>query len=306
VVDQRRRNLFWPLLFIFVGLVMLLQVTGGMPAYLWDLLVRLWPLLLIIFGLAAIVGKRTPTTNALILIGLFALVIVVFAAGYTRQALELRNDNQQTVDLDLEGASDVTIQIDLNLTELVVDAQDEATGRLLGEFVGSTENELTVNPPRGRGTQREVLLTETNVHPIPMLDEFGGNRLTLHLPPDLPLKLIIDGRVGNIDADLSGLSVRHMEAGTSLGDVTVVLDEDSLIAGDLSTAQGDVTLRFPESLPVKLQISRGTLGSNLARPQELLPLEGGGLMTPGYRDDEIRADMSLTTRFGDIFVEYSE
>jgi hypothetical protein len=291
-------------LFIFAGLMMLFQVAGWMPDYLWDVLVRLWPLALIVFGLAALIGKRTPMTNALILIGLFALVIVIFAAGYTRQALKLAEDNHQTLEQDLEDASDIIVRIDLSLTELVIDAQNETSGVLLGEFVGSTENELLVDYGR-RGTQGIVTLTERSVNPIPKLDAFGSNRLTLHLPPDVPVSsLQIENNVGHIDLDFSALNVRDLDARTSLGDVTVALAEGALIGGDLFTAQGNVMLRFPDTLPVSLKITRG-LGGSLQVPSGLDQLVGGRWRTQGIVDDEVRADLDLSSRFGDIIVEYS-
>jgi ethanolamine utilization microcompartment shell protein EutS len=95
-----------------------------------------------------------------------------------------------------------------------------------------------------------------------------------------------------------------LDARTSLGDVTVTLAEDAFIGGDLFTAQGDVALHFPDTLPVSLKIARG-LGGSLQVPSGLDQLVGGRWRTQGIIDDEVRADLNLSSRFGDIIVEYS-
>lgn len=301
---ERQRNFFWPLLLIFIGLVMLLQVLGLMPVYLWDLLVRLWPLLLVIFGLAALVGRRTPAINALLLIAVFALVVVVFAAGYTRQALVVADANRQTIDRDLQDASDVRITLNLSLTELSVDAQSEASGRVTGEFVGSTENALVEEFTR-RGTQGDLRITEQNVNPIPLLESFGSNRLTLHMPLEQPMTLDVRGNVGNITLDLGALNVNQVEARASLGDVTVTLPAGGSLIGDISTGQGDVRVRLPASVPVAIAVSRG-VGGGLQVPTGLQQLATGEWVTEGYRMDEIRMNLKVGTTFGDIVIEHVE
>ncbi len=300
---EQRRNYFWPLLLIFIGVAMLLQALGLMPVYLWDLLVRLWPLLLVIFGLAALVSRRTPTTIALLLIAVFALVVVVFTAGYTRQALVVADDNRQAVDVDLKDAADVQITLDLSLTELTIDAQATGTGRITGEFIGSSENELQVEYTR-RGTQGDLRITERNVNPIPLLESFGSNRLTLHLPPGQPMTLDVKGNVGNITLDLSAADVRpSLDVRASLGDVTVTLPDQASLIGDISTGQGDVHVRLPEAMPVVIKISRG-VGGGLQIPSGFQQLATGEWITEGYRMDEIRTNLNVGATFGDIVIEY--
>ncbi|MCZ7545846.1 MAG: hypothetical protein M5R40_21025 [Anaerolineae bacterium] len=282
---------------------MLLQALGVMPAYLWDLLVRLWPLLLIIFGLAALVSRRTPTTVALLVIAVFALVVVVFAAGYTRQALVVADANRQTIDVDLQDAGDIALTLDLSLTELTIDAQEEATGRVTGEFSGSTENALDVSYTR-RGTQGDLRITEQNVNPIPLLEDFGSNRLTLHLPPEQPMTLDINGNVGNITLDLSRVDVRpRLDVRASLGDVTVTLPDAGSLIGDIATGQGDVRVHIPASIPVVIKITRG-VGGGLQIPTGFQQLATGEWITEGFRMDEIRTNLNVGATFGDIVIAY--
>ncbi len=53
-IIRRRRSLGWPLILIAVGVIFLLNNAGILSGSVWDLVVRFWPLLLIIGGLDSI------------------------------------------------------------------------------------------------------------------------------------------------------------------------------------------------------------------------------------------------------------
>ncbi|MEW6180428.1 MAG: DUF5668 domain-containing protein [Chloroflexota bacterium] len=46
-----RRSIFWPLMLIIIGVVLLLNTLGALPGDVWATLLRLWPLLFLIGGL---------------------------------------------------------------------------------------------------------------------------------------------------------------------------------------------------------------------------------------------------------------
>lgn len=50
-----RRSIFWPLMLITVGLVLLLNTLGVLPGDVWSLLVKLWPLIFLIGGVDHII-----------------------------------------------------------------------------------------------------------------------------------------------------------------------------------------------------------------------------------------------------------
>lgn len=309
VIQEQRKNLLWPSLLLGLGVLLLLQVLGIMPAYLWDLLARLWPLLLIILGLTALVADRRASVNALMFTGVVALVIVIFAAGYTRRALQPATDNQTTIDLDLEDASDISLRLDLSLTELVIDIQEsgDAPGRITGTFTGSTENTLTENYTL-KGTQGQVVLTESTLNPIPKLEAFGSNRLELHLPSDVPLKqLVAQSEAGSMVIDLTGLDLRlseKLKLETNLGDISLTLPDETTMVGDLIAPYGDVRLRYPFGMPMRLRINSGLVGTKTI-PKELEQLAAGPWETKGFLDEDFHVSLNLSTQFGAIIVEYS-
>lgn len=60
---QHRRGIFFPLLLIVVGIVLLLNTLGTIPGNPWSLLLRLWPMLLIAGGLDGLLHGEGPIGN---------------------------------------------------------------------------------------------------------------------------------------------------------------------------------------------------------------------------------------------------
>jgi hypothetical protein len=77
---RRRPSLFWPVLFIAVGILLLLDNLGMLPGDTWDNLIRLWPVLLIALGLDSI-WRRQGVAGATLMIGI-GVVFLLSNFGY--------------------------------------------------------------------------------------------------------------------------------------------------------------------------------------------------------------------------------
>lgn len=75
VVRRRQFNVFWPLLLISIGVLLFLNNVGVIQGSGWDLVVRLWPLLLIVGGLDGLF-RREGMVGAVVLIGLGTLFLL--------------------------------------------------------------------------------------------------------------------------------------------------------------------------------------------------------------------------------------
>ncbi len=82
VRETRRRHfsIFWPVLLISVGVFLFLSNVGAIQGSGWDLVLRLWPLLLIVGGLDALL-RREGLVGAFVLIGL-GVVFLLSNLGY--------------------------------------------------------------------------------------------------------------------------------------------------------------------------------------------------------------------------------
>ena len=80
-MPKPRSRFFWPLVIVVIGVLLLNQNLGRLPAGLWPLLARLWPVGLILVGLDLLIGWRSPTAArvAVILTALFMAGALLWA-----------------------------------------------------------------------------------------------------------------------------------------------------------------------------------------------------------------------------------
>jgi hypothetical protein len=80
VIRRRHFSIFWPVLLISVGVFLFLNNIGVVQGSGWDLVLRLWPLLLIVGGLDGLF-RREGLVGAVVLIGL-GVVFLLGTLGY--------------------------------------------------------------------------------------------------------------------------------------------------------------------------------------------------------------------------------
>ncbi len=84
--ERRPPSFFWPLIFIGAGVILLLANLGYLPWQSWNMLWRLWPLLLVALGIDLLIGRRSMLGAVL-----SALLILLLIAGVAVIALFAQN-----------------------------------------------------------------------------------------------------------------------------------------------------------------------------------------------------------------------
>lgn len=87
---QSPPSVFWPLVFIAAGIFLLLANLGYLSGELWDVLWRLWPLLLVALGVDQLIGRHS--VIGAIFSALFMLVLIggVVVAVFFAQNVPVR------------------------------------------------------------------------------------------------------------------------------------------------------------------------------------------------------------------------
>jgi len=58
IIEPKRTSLFWPVVLIGAGVILLLRNLGVLQNFDLQTLLRLWPLILVVIGLDLIFGRR--------------------------------------------------------------------------------------------------------------------------------------------------------------------------------------------------------------------------------------------------------
>ncbi len=260
-----RRNLVWPVFLALVGGLWLLVTVGLVPDAIGDILLRAWPLLLILFGLDLLVGRRSfyvarqPIPASVpVLVAALALLAVVAWLGYTRQADVVYAD--KTIPFTQAIAPDVSqvrVEAAMERADITV-APGEGDARTIeATYQGGEHSDVAFEWNEG-GEVPALTITERELPAIPRLTEFGRGTLALALPPDVAVQeLMLGGDAGDITAHLRPVRIGQLHLAVGEGDLTVDLPADAVMTGTLRTGDGNITLNVPRDVALTLSVAPG-------------------------------------------------
>lgn len=252
-----RPNFMWPVLIIGVGIMMLMISADVIPEAYGDLLVRAWPVLLIIFGLNVMLGGRLKYANWGILGLAIVLVVVIGNLAYAQRQDEYRTDYRESW---AQQVNVETIQVEIVAKETQVTLSHHPSEPQLMQafFEGSTESDVEISfdmettPPTFR-------VIEDRPGILPKLDALGRGRLDIFLPSGVQIEsLTYTGDDGSVTFNLDQLNVRRVDVEVKRGNMDLCLPFsaegiNSRIFGDeVQVNNGNLRVYVPENITVNL------------------------------------------------------
>jgi hypothetical protein len=295
---------WWPLIFIIGGLDGLYKRDGwvgplvglglgtililGNLGYLkWDglnLLWRLWPILLVAWGLDVAFGHQKSVWSTLgrVALGLLLVGGILWLAIASPFNNALRSEN---VSQDLDSALRSEISFSTGVGEFTL-AGNAPEDKLVTGSVRLPEN-LTLTPRYTApvdGTST-YSLQSAGVVVLPVNSE--ETPWTFKINSYIPVELDTDLAVGNMVLDLSDTQVESIESKLAVGQSYITFPAGVDLDGDIEIAVGETVLRFPKGANVVIHYSGGLSSVSMA---------------DGFsrNSDEIRSDFS-----GDNTIELS-
>jgi hypothetical protein len=304
--DVHRGGLVGPVILIGLGVVFLLNNLGILSWSLWDVIFRLWPVLLIAAGLDILLGRRSAWGSLLAL--LLTLIVLAGAlwllgayAGTERAGVgdEIRQA--------LDGATEAEVIIAHSVGTLRVES-------LLASRVESANLiEGVLRPGRGErvrpdftvaGEKATFALRSESVTVGPFPGGWGGQRTwDLGLNPNVPLDLEISLGVGESNVDLRGLTVSGLDVDMGIGQTTVTLPEEGHFWARIDGAIGQTTIRIPEGLAVRVHVDTGLAAHQLPHNYRCWD---DVCTSPGYESAEERVDLDVSQAIGNVAIRQIE
>ncbi len=300
--DVRRGGLVGPVILIGLGVVFLLNNLGILSWSMWDVIFRLWPVLLIAAGLDIIIGRRSAWGSLLAL----ALMLVVLAGAFWLFGASTGTERARSGEelwQALDGATEAEVVIAHNFGTLYVESLLESANLIEGT-IHSSRGEGITRDFDTRGEKATFILQSEGVSVGPFSGGWGGRRTwDLGLNPDIPLELEISLGVGQSDVDLRDLTVSELDIDMGIGQTTVTLPEEGRFWARIDGAIGQTTIRIPEGLAVRVHIDTGLAARQLPYNYQC---RGDVCTSPGYENAEDRIDLDVSQAIGNIAIQQIE
>jgi len=273
---RRRRppSLFWPIILIGAGVVLILANLGWLPDLSWGVIWRLWPLLIIALGVDLLIGRRSVVgaiISAVLLLGLIGGIVLVAAFSQNIpivsdwiQPFELPEWFQQTefntrhVEYSLAGVERATVYIDWTSVPGYLSALEDSPNLIEGDvdYLGELTFDVSV-----RGDQANVKLDSRSIGIrlwAPDLGDRTDKRWDVELSPDVPLDLTLDAGSGPCDFDLAGLQVSGLVLDAGSGPVDLVLPSGSSFDAEIDGGSGPLTIVLPRNVGARVELDSGS------------------------------------------------
>lgn len=267
---MRRRSLLWGLVAVAVAGTIFARALNIIPENLYDVILRAWPALLILVGIATFLRNRVPLGGIIALGVSLAIAVNIGALAYSSRSNQQRSDYTQAVTQPLgAGVSLLVVDVATLTTDLDISLAPDETRTVSGEFVGSSESTIHLDYTED-GTGRAVFtLRETQSNAFQRLEAVGRGALRLTLPPDIGIDLVVDGVQGMTTLNLSRVSLERLTVDLERGDVLVNLpayapqsptmqNDPNAETGVITVREGNLTVVIPDAVGASMALNRGS------------------------------------------------
>jgi Domain of unknown function (DUF5668) len=255
----QRHGWVGPLVGIGLGTVLLL---GNLHYLRWgslDLLLRLWPVLLVAWGLDIAFGHDNSVWSTLVRVGLGLLLVVgiiwLSVASPFGGAVK-----SVAFDQALDGARQSSLNFTIAAGELTLSGgAEDAT--LVNGTIG-LPRDMTLSPDYHAPVDgsSQLSLEGVGVVVVPF-----GNSVPWNLKVNsvIPITLATHVGVGNQVLDLSSTKVTEFDTQMAVGQTVVTLPKSASVTGNVQVAVGELILRVPEGSRVILHANTGATSIQL-------------------------------------------
>jgi len=261
---RRKANLFWPVLLIGVGILILLSNLGYIENLNFFSLFRWWPLLLIALGIQVLFGRERPWVGSLISVALVAaaIAVLVFAPslGFQPPSDELVTER---FSVPIENATTAAINIETDRGSITASPVGDSDTLIQSVVTHSKETDVLTFDVTGTSSKTISLDLEHDARSFDFdwlfsgLLERANVNIDVSLTPNVPLSLDVKTGSGNADLDLSGLDIQQLDADTGSGSITVTLPTGDYPV-DLGAGSGSLTIELEANVVLDLD---GDVGS---------------------------------------------
>jgi hypothetical protein len=281
-----------------LGVLFLLGNLGYLTLSVWDLILRLWPLIIVAIGLDLLIGKRRPwSAIAGILVGLVVtagIFWLVVNSSFTTSF------NAQDINLIRSGAKAARGTISLPIGKLNLAAGAEGDTLLTGNLQVNSSELVNKTVSVANGIATFNLEGHGYAGYVPLSNRSGQELWTVNLNSQPEYDLTIKVAAGDCTLDLTGIKVTNLSVETAIGKTVLTLPESGSFSGRIQAAIGLTEIWVPRGAPVRIYFERAL--TSTTQPSDFV-VSGHTVSSPAYTGAS-GIDLTVSAAIGAINVRY--
>jgi|YNPBryantNP2012_1023418.scaffolds.fasta_scaffold22122_2 hypothetical protein len=298
--QPRRRHhggLVGPTILIGLGVLLLLNTLHIVSWSIWEMLLRLWPVLLIGWGLELLLGRRSIWGSLLAVV--LTLAILAGAAWLMVGRVGGEPLPGEEVAQPSGQATEATVVLMPAVGELHVSAAPASSPNLLEGTVRPLYGEQVVQDVAQAGGTLSVTLRSTGTSFMPAVGGTGEG-WNLQLNPNLPLRLSTAMGAGYSELRLTGLTLKDLNVSTGIGETRVILPAEGRFRAEVDGAIGQITIVVPAGLGVRVVLDTALVSWDT--PADFR-CEEDICTSPGYEEATNRVDLEVGMAIGSVTIQ---
>jgi hypothetical protein len=295
-----RLRLFWPLVFITGGVLLLLDNFGMLPPGMWNALGQLWPVVLILLGLEMLVGRRSFLGSLLILI----VGIVVVAGSLTWAALQataLPPGETKAIVQTFKEAKTAEVSVAFQSGNLQITTLGPSDHLMEGTLALTAGETMRQNYTVANGVGQLQLEQKLAALFAPFLGrQENVSRWAVQLNRNTPLALTVNTGAGETTLDLTDLHVTRLSLSSGVGKTTITFPANGPMAGEINAGVGELIINVPLELPARISVAAGVTGLTV---DARFSSQNGDYTTPNFDPSGQYLDLKINTGVGKITIQ---
>jgi hypothetical protein len=244
-----------PAILISLGVVLLMQQFGYIQWTIWEIAMRLWPLLIVAVGVELLIGRRSilgSLVSLVLVLGLMFGAIWIMGVGPTAGAAMAGN----SVNYLRGDAAQASVQLSPMSGTLTVDGKiaDPANG-LEAQIRDTNFARLNKSSDTETNTGNyriSILGPETGYFP-----SAGSNLWQVHLNNAIPASVKVAMGAGDITLHLEQLKLSNLDVKLGAGQITIYLPEKGVTNIKIDLGTGQVVVRSAKGTVLAVKCTTG-------------------------------------------------
>jgi hypothetical protein len=292
-----RRSIIGPLLLIGIGALFLMNNLGMLTWSVWDVIFRLWPVLLIAAGLDLVIGRSSVWGS---LIAVIVLVgVVALGVSYVQGGTAAAGRSQESLSYPIRDAKRAEVHLSPVVGVLHLTGSPSTTELLTGSaWTGGGMRVAKNFAAQAEDTTLDLRAEGAGVL-FPILGPPGQPTWDIALTSSVPVSLSVDLAVGQSVIDLRETNVYSLTVNQGLGQAIVYLPKNGVVRASVSTAIGETVIVIPPGVAARIHASTAIAARNIPGA---FTRDGDTYTSPGYAEASDRVDLELGLPIGNLIV----